>query len=337
MNVLMPSAGKRYLHIRYIKEAKGVNKLVTTEVGSMAPAIHAADVCYRVPLIKSPDYLAAILRICAKEMIHLIIPLMDLDIVTFSRNRSRFEEKGIKILLHPQETIELSMDKLATFEFLSASGLPTPQTVSAEPGNLAFRSLPFPLIIKPKRADMKASADYIIQRIQTQDELEEIMKKIEGKEGQYVLQEYLTGTELTVDFFCNQEGRLISAVPGERLSALSKAFSKDGGAIDQGRTFHDPHIFQMVKRMAENTRFWGAANFQGYRDQQGKIKIVEINPRFSGATVMTKGAGHDFFQWSIDLAGGNEILFPEKDFEDVCMSSWLSPIFFKKAEILPTP
>jgi carbamoyl-phosphate synthase large subunit len=147
----------------------------------------------------------------------------------------------------------------------------------------------------------------------------------------------LAGTELTVDFFCNREGKLISAVPGERLSALSKAFSKDGGAIDQGRTFHDPNIFQMVKQLTENIKFWGAANFQGYRDQQGKIKIVEINPRFSGATVMTKGAGHDFFQWSIDLASGKEILVPEKDFEDICMSSWLSPIFFKEVKILPPP
>jgi carbamoyl-phosphate synthase large subunit len=337
MNVLMPSAGKRYLHIKYIKEAKGVEKVVTTEVGSMAPAIHAADLCYSVPRIKSPDYLDVILQICAKEKIHLILPLMDLDIVTFSQNRSRFEKRGIKILLHPPETIEMSMDKLATFKFLIASGLPTPQTVSAESGRLASRSIGFPLIIKPKRADMKASMEYIIQRVQNQEEFEEILKKIEGKNGQYVLQEFLAGTELTVDFFCNREGKLISAVPGERLSALSKAFSKDGGAIDQGRTFHDPNIFQMVKQLTENIKFWGAANFQGYRDQQGKIKIVEINPRFSGATVMTKGAGHDFFQWSIDLASGKEILVPEKDFEDICMSSWLSPIFFKEVKILPPP
>lgn len=337
MNVLMPSAGKRYLHIRYIKDAKGVDKVVTTEVGSMAPAIHAADICYRVPLIRSAEYLDAILRICAKETIHLIIPLMDLDIMTFSRNRKRFEDDGIKILLHPAETIEMSMDKMATFAFFSKHRLPTAQTFSARDGEHALRSTGFPVILKPRHADMKASADYVIQRLNEPKEFDEVMGHIAGKENEYILQEFFTGTELTVDFFCDSKGKVVSAVPGERLSALSKAFSRDGGAIDQGRTFHDPKITKMVDQIARKVKFWGAANFQGYRNSQGEIKIVEINPRFSGATVMTKGAGHDFFQWSIDLAHGKEIRPPAEDFDDICMSSWLHPIFFKKAEILPTP
>jgi carbamoyl-phosphate synthase large subunit len=334
INVLMPSAGKRYLHIRYIKEARGVGKLVTTEMSPLAPAIHAADACYRAPRILSPDYLDTVLRICIKEKINLVIPLMDLDIVVFSRNRKRFEERGIQLLLHPAATIELSMDKLATYETLHRGGIPAARTVMAADWKQAVDEWGFPIMLKPRHADMKASGEYTIQRVNNLKEMNEIWGSISEKENKYVLQEFLPGTELTVDFFCGQDGKVVSVVPAERLSALSKAFSKDGGAIDQGRTFHDDSIAETIRKMAAHIAFWGAANIQGYRDQEGQVKVIEINPRFTGATVLTKGAGHDYFQWSVNLAAGKEIPIPSEDFRDVCMSSWLSPIFFSETNIL---
>ncbi len=301
----------------------------------LAPAIHAADACYRAPRIKDPEYLPAILRLCDRENINLIIPLMDLDIVTFSRNRQIFEKKGVQFLLHPPETIETSMDKLATFDLLEKNGLPTPMTFLSGQWEEAVRRCGFPLMVKARYADMKASGDYWMRRLQSQKELKEALGQISGKEDRYVLQEYLGGTEITVDFFCNPQGEVVSVVPGLRLSALSKAFSQDGGAIDQGRTFHDPGIDALVAKLARATRFWGAANFQGYLDPEKEIKIVEINPRFSGATVMTRGAGHDYFQWSIDLASGKGVPHPVPEFRDTCMASWLSPIFFPEAKIPP--
>ncbi len=336
MNVLMPSAGKRYLHIQYIQAAKGVKKVVTTEMSAMAPAIHAANICYRVPRIKDPGYLEAILWICDREKIDLIIPLMDLDIVKFSRNRKIFAERGIRLLLHPAETVEMSIDKMATYDHLTRNGIPTVATLPAPRWEEAVDVLRFPLIMKPVHVDLKASAQYAIEMIPNAKALKYILGEIPSLEN-YVFQECMTGTELTVDFFCDQEGKVISVVPGERLSALSKAFAKDGGAIDQGKVFHDPDIEGLVRRLAEKTRFWGAANFQGYRDRKGVVKIVEINPRFSGATVMTRGAGMDYFQWSIDLVSGKQISKPLEDYRDVCMSSWLNPIFFTEVKISPVP
>ena len=336
MNILVPSAGKRYLHIRYIKEAKGVNKVVTTEISSLAPAIHAADICYQVPRIMSPNYLDAIMKICLKESIDLIIPLMDADIVIFSRNRKIFEGRGIQFLLSPSETIELAMDKLATYRTLNKIGLPCPYTFEIIEREDAVRTVGFPLILKPRYAGLKAVADYKIRKIGCEEELKEFLLGIEGKENQYVMQEYLEGIELTIDFFCDRDGEVLSVVPGERLSALSKAFSQDGGAIDQGRTFHDSQIEQLVCKAARNIRYFGPANFQAYRNKEGTIKFTENNPRFTGATVMTRAAGRDFFQWSIDLISGKKISLPQEDFKDISMSSWLSPIFFHEIKMLST-
>ncbi len=143
-----------------------------------------------------------------------------------------------------------------------------------------------------------------------------------------MIQEYLPGTELTVDFFCDQHGTVRSVVPGERLSALTTAFSRDGGAIDRGRTFHDPQIDQLVACLTAVLPFFGPANFQGFRDRYGAIRITEINPRFTGATVMTKGAGRDHYRMSIELVLGRDV-YVESDFNDVYMTSWVKPIFSK--------
>jgi carbamoylphosphate synthase large subunit len=44
-----------------------------------------------------------------------------LDIVTFSEARESFEKEGVRFLLSPNETIDLAMDKLATFNFLRSA------------------------------------------------------------------------------------------------------------------------------------------------------------------------------------------------------------------------
>jgi carbamoyl-phosphate synthase large subunit len=334
MNVLIPSAGKRYLHIKYIKDAVGVDKVVTTEINPLAPGIHAADLCYKVPLAADPKYLDVIRDICRKEKIDVIIPLLDLDIVTFSEARESFEKEGVRFLLSPNETIDLAMDKLATFNFLDQHGLPTPASIIATEWEKAARQLKFPVIIKPRFPSKRMAGGYIIQSFQNIAEVTDAHPIFAGKEDQYIFQEFLTGTELTVDFFCDANGKLVSAVPGERLSALTKAFSKDGGAINMGKIFHSDYVEGLVRKATENLRFFGPANFQAYRNQDGEVKITEINPRFTGATVMTRASGRDFFQWSIDLLLGKEVKEPTEDFKDVYMSSWLNPIFFEEPPVL---
>jgi carbamoyl-phosphate synthase large subunit len=226
------------------------------------------------------------------------------------------------------------MDKLATYKTLDRIGLPCALTFEIAEWEDATRTVSFPLILKPRCADLKAVTDYKIRKIGCMEELKEAIRGMEGKENQYVVQEYLEGTELTIDFFCDRDGKVISVVPGERLSALSKAFSEDGGAIDQGRTFHDPQIEQLVCNAAQSIRYFGPANFQGYRTKNGIFKFTENNPRFTGASVMTRAAGRDFFQWSIDLISGKKISLPKEDFRDINMSSWLSPIFFNDIQMI---
>ncbi|MDO9546734.1 MAG: ATP-grasp domain-containing protein [Pelolinea sp.] len=332
MNILIPSAGRRYLHIKYTRECEGVGKVITTDIDFLSPGIHAADKCYRVPLSTDPKYLDTILEICKKEDINFIIPLLDLDILLFSRNRTKFEKEGIGFLLSPESTIEMALDKLSTAQFLSENGLPGPVTML--PISWSGKNMPYPILIKPRFPALRVQKGYDITVIRNDDDMKKVKTQITGIEDNYVFQEYLTGTELSIDFFCQANGDYVMAIPAERISALTTAFSKNGGTMDKGLTFHDENIDNLVKKATVSTKFFGPANFGGYRSENGKVQFTEINARFTGgATLAVKGSGIDLFQWSVYLLSGKEIIPPENGFEEIVMTSYVEPIFFKKDSI----
>ncbi|MCK7492405.1 MAG: ATP-grasp domain-containing protein [Comamonadaceae bacterium] len=59
-----------------------------------------------------------------------------------------------------------------------------------------------------------------------------------------VVQEYLTGTEFTVDVLADFAGKVIGAVPRERIVIRS-------GVSDRGRTLNHPEIIDLAVRTAE--------------------------------------------------------------------------------------
>jgi carbamoyl-phosphate synthase large subunit len=330
----MPSAGRRFLHLKYIKECEGVDRLITTEISDKAPGIFSADACYRVPRATSPDFINAILLICEKENIDAIILMLDLDIDIFSTNRQIFEERNIKLLLSPKSTIDIALDKLKTAETLMNADIPVPDTFKASEWAEKKHLAKFPILIKPRFPSKRAAGGYIIKTLETTEAVEQMLEELGDSAQDYVLQEFLCGTELTVDFFCDKDGKLIAVIPGERLGAMSRAFSQNGGAISEGRVFHSEEIDEMTRKLTETITFFGPSNFQAYRLESGDIKVTEINPRVTGATVMTKASGHDLFQWSVDLLQGKETRKPQNDFKDIQMVSWTHPIFFENSHII---
>jgi carbamoyl-phosphate synthase large subunit len=268
------------------------------------------------------------LELCAKEKINLIIPLMDLDTMVFSDNRPLFEEKQITLLLAPSETIEICKDKYNTQLSLKENELPTPETILFS--DIEEASLHYPLLLKPRFLSMKNSPDYFLKLISNGKDLRYCEEKLKGKEQKFMLQEYLTGKEITIDFFVDKDNRVISVVPGERIQANAPAFSSHGGAIVRGKTFHSKTLTNLILRVAKKFKFFGPANLQGYSQDGKRIKFTEINPRFTGATVMTEAAGADFFKWSIDLALDRELTPQIGKFQEIYMTSWNKPVFLVK-------
>jgi carbamoyl-phosphate synthase large subunit len=288
--------------LRAFREQKEVQRVVTTEIDPLAPGAFSADRCYRVPRSDDPGYLPALERICRQEKVTLLVPLADLDLVRFSRERARFDGLGARVWAAPESTLDVSLDKWLTFQLLEDLHIPTPRTLLLAEA-IRHPRLSFPLYLKPRHAGMKSSPRYFFSLIADGHDLDYYTRKLEGQHQDYLLQESLLGSrEINVDFFVqNRELK--------RLVCLYRLKAGDGGGIIRGHTIPtDPRIRGYTEQLVTRLDFLGAANFQAFELGDGRLLVTEINPRFSNSSALVvRPAGVDFYALTLAMIGGTNV------------------------------
>lgn len=115
----------------------------------------------------------------------------------------------------------------------------------------------------------------------TKDEL--IREQAFMSEDTLVMQ-YMPGTEWTVDIYVSREGRVIYAVPRERIGLA-------GGISIKGRTVRHAEIEALAADVALALGCRGPVCIQLRADAAGTPRLIEINPRLSGGLPITVAAG----------------------------------------------
>src|SRR5439155_19577104 len=141
-----------------------------------------------------------------------------------------------------------------------------------------------------------------------------------------IVQDYLPGTEFTVDVLCDFGGRVLSLVPRERLVIRA-------GVSDKGVTRRNEQVMKFAKEVAEKLKIIGPANIQCKWDGRG-VSLIEVNPRFSGGIPLTIAAGADFPALLVQLKAGVHIAPQLGLFQDgLAMMSFEESIFATEAEL----
>ena len=115
-----------------------------------------------------------------------------------------------------------------------------------------------------------------------------------------MLQEYLPGEEYSVDVYVRRDGRVIAAVPRDRMKI-------DFGIAVASRTLNLPDLMQSAIRTAEVIGVRGCANVQFKRGADGVFKLLEVNPRFPGTLPLTTAAGIDMPKLMVDELMGRPV------------------------------
>lgn len=326
MRILIPTAGNRSLLISAFREQDQVERVITTEIDELAPGNYSADKVYDVPRSSDPKFLGILESICQNENINLLVPLADLDLVRFTKERERFEKLGVKVLAVPEHTLDLSMDKLLSFNLFRQLEIPTPNTKTLAEAIQELSLVKYPVYLKPRYAAMKNSPRYFFKLLEDIDDLQYYCRKLAGQEEDYLLQDPLMlGREINVDFFV-QNGQLKRLVPLYRLKA------GDGGGIIRGKTIPcDRRIHEYVEKLVSELEFYGAANIQLFAFEDGRLLVTEINPRFSNSSALVvRPAGVDFFDLTLKMLK-NEVILPEFDnYRMVAVTSCYQPILVDK-------
>ena len=252
-------------------------KLIATDITMASSAFHAADLGLLVPPIGHADYVTSLLKIVEKHQVKLLVPLTDLDLRSLAHHREQFQDIGCTVMVASEQVVSLCRDKKRTNAMLDEAGLATIKTLSLD----EFEAMPFyPCFVKP----VQGSAGVGGARIANDKELRAHVATF----GELlIVQEYVPGREFTMDVYRTRDGQVPCVVPRQRLQVRS-------GEVEHAITVNDETLIQLTVRLSQFLGdLWGVFCCQCRRDDDGRVRFFEINPRFGGGVPLSIAAGAD--------------------------------------------
>ncbi len=284
--ILFTCAGRRVELIQaFARAAKALKLDASIQVADAEPAFAAAcvaDRVHRVPRIETDDYVPTLLDIARRQRIDLLVPLLDIELVALSEARERFAKQGCGVIISSPDVVRTCRDKLLTYEFLTRHQIDTPQTWTPEQ-ILHRNGHEYPYFLKP-RYGSASKGNWVLRN---QDDLEAFVPRVPDA----IIQEFVPGVEHTLDVYTGYDGAPRCVVPRERIEVR-------GGEVTKARTVKHAGIMETGVRVAQALGdCMGLITIQLILTPQGRIRVIEINPRFGGGVPLAIHAGADFPRW----------------------------------------
>jgi len=283
VNILLTCIGRRVGLLEAFRRALADLGLRGAVYGAdwsrLAPAFHRADEGFVVPGVNAPDYVDALLEICRKKAVHLVVPLIDWELVTLAEARERFAEVGARVIISSPEVARTCWDKRRAFEFLREHGVATPRLLPVKEAAAG----PFPVVVK----DRYGSGSKRVRLVHSTA----AVRRAGRHRKRLIFQEYVEGREYTVDVYAGLDGRPRVAVPRWRIQVRA-------GEVSKGMTVRHPDVIRESLRLVEvlgGCR--GVITCQCRVDGEGVVKFFDVNPRFGGGVPLAIRAGADFPRW----------------------------------------
>lgn len=318
IKVLFTCAGRRVELIQaFGRAAEGLGlraslQVADCEVNCAAACI--ADRAHQMPLITSGQYITALLDLVRGEKIDLLIPLIDSELVILSEARDQFAREGCGVIISSPEVVRTCRDKLSTFEFLTRHQIDTPQTWTPE--QLLRRDRhQYPYFLKP-RFGSASRGNFILK---SQGDMEAFVPRVPDA----IIQEFVEGVEHTLDVYTGYDGVPRCVVPRERIEVR-------GGEVTKARTVRHEGIIQTGMRVVEALgACMGLITIQLILSPDGRIRVIEVNPRFGGGVPLAIHAGADFPRWLLMEWLGQQPTIRPDHFKDGVLMLRYHQSFFK--------
>ena len=302
MKLLFTSVGRRVELMQAFQDAaKRIGMELTiygADISASAPALCFCHETVIVPRISNPDYIPALLDVCQKEKIDALIPTIDTDLMILAQNKARFEEIGTRVLISDPDKIAVCRDKRFTADYFHSVGLESPLPVD----DISKYNGGFPAFIKPK----DGSSSIFAYKANDAQELSAYAAQVPD----YIIQPFISGTEYTVDIFCNFDGIPVFITPRIRLAVRA-------GEVLKTQIVQDEKIICEMQQLLQDYKPCGAITVQLIRQQDTQTDYyIEINPRFGGGAPLSIKAGADSAQALLQLLQGEDLSYQAGAAED---------------------
>jgi len=319
MNILISSAGRRTSLLLAFKDAarKRNGLVIATDADPFAPAPRFADKAFCVPRLDDFRFKEVFFKIIRDNKIKITLPTIDTELSFFSENINEFKKLGCVPLISSCDFIKIANDKWLAFEFFQRKKIQTPKTWLPLMDN--FNALEDKILIKPRRGSASIGIKFL-----NKNEIQ--MKSLSADE--YVIQETVSGREITVDILLDLEGNLIHYVPRIRIKTL-------GGESIQGETVPNATCKEFIEFICKEIKDMGAIGpitLQFFENERGCF-LIEINPRFGGGFPLSLKAGGDYPEWILQMIEGARVEPRIGEYRiGLCMSRYNTEVYFEKNE-----
>lgn len=287
MNVLILSAAAKVLLVEAFRDAVAdrCGHVFAADIVPDSAALHAADQGLILPRSQEPGFVPALKRVCREHQIGLVVPTRDAELPVLAPWRNEFAAGGTAILVAAPESIALCQDKRRFAAFCRTEGFPIARTYG--PDETPAR---FPVFVRPVTGAGGAGA----RRIDDADR----WRNLGAERAGLIIQDFIEADEYTVDTLMDLEGQPIQAVARRRLLVR-------GGEAQKSRVEDVPALTDLALAVGAGLRLVGHNVIQCFRDGSGALNLIEVNPRFGGASNLSIVAGLDSPRRLVALALGD--------------------------------
>lgn len=295
VRILFTSVGRRVELVQQFRAAAadlGIKlEIIGADISESAPALTCCDHTLIVPRIKDSAYIPALVNFCQEQHVDALIPTIDTDLYLLSCEKQRFAETGTTVFISAPDKIAICRDKRFTADYFHSIGLSSPSPTD----DVACYNGGFPAFIKP----LDGSSSIGANKANTPEELSFFASRLSG----YVIQPFVSGTEYTVDIFCDTAGNPIYITPRIRQAVRA-------GEVLKTKIHHEPSIVEECLRLVQDFKPCGGITVQLIRNEETGInQYIEINPRFGGGAPLSMKAGADAAKATLQTLMGRQLTY----------------------------
>ena len=208
----------------------------------------------------------------------------DATLLFISRERERLGE-GYRFVIPPTSMVDDLLDKAKFQELADRLDLPVPRghriDLSRNSGGV---DLDFPIVLKAvpyrdRRWDRVGFSSKVV-RVDNQEELDGLWQRLAAADLDIVAQELVPGSEAHLEsyhVYVDESGEIAAEFTGRKI----RTWPRDFGLTTSLTTTDDPEVAALGREVIERLGFRGVAKLDLKRAPDGRLYLLEVNPRFT--------------------------------------------------------
>lgn len=282
------SPGPGMAVIRSLREGlPGRIRIIGLSYESLEPGAYLhdwVDKTYQVPYPAAGTkvLLDRIAHIHARERLQLVIPNFDAELPNFIRIAPSLEAMGIATFLPTKEQFDArEKERLRAFGEEHGLDVPDERAIHRVDGlSECAGAFGYPMVVKGRYYEA------IIAH--TGEQAAKAFYHLSAKWGlPVIVQRFIPGTEINIALLGDGDGNAVSIIP------MRKLYITDKGKAWAGVTLEDDALTELATRFAASTRWKGGCELEIMRSDDGRLHIMEINPRFPAWIYLSAAAGQN--------------------------------------------